>query len=45
MALGRSTNNLLDMLATRRSLAVEWYIVILILVEIVILVWDLFIRA
>jgi uncharacterized Rmd1/YagE family protein len=39
--LGRSANNLLDMLASRRSLHVEWYIVILILVEIVILVYDL----
>jgi uncharacterized Rmd1/YagE family protein len=29
------------MLATRRSLHVEWYIVILILLEILILVYDL----
>jgi uncharacterized Rmd1/YagE family protein len=39
--LGRSTNTFLEMLATRRSLHVEWYIVILILLEILILVYDL----
>ena len=39
--LGRTANTFLDVLGTRRSLLVEWYIVILILLEIVILVYDL----
>jgi uncharacterized Rmd1/YagE family protein len=38
--LGRSSSLLLDMLSSRRSLHVEWYIVILILLEIVILVYE-----
>jgi uncharacterized Rmd1/YagE family protein len=40
--LGRSANNLLEMLASRRSLHVEWYIVILIVLEIVILLYEHF---
>jgi len=39
--LGRAAGSFLDVLGNRRSLHVEWYIVILILVEIVILVYDL----
>jgi uncharacterized Rmd1/YagE family protein len=39
--LGRSAGTLLEVLQTRRTLNVEWYIVILILLEIVILIYDL----
>jgi uncharacterized Rmd1/YagE family protein len=39
--LGRSASTFLEMLQSRRSLHVEWYIVILILIEIVIVVWDM----
>ena len=36
---------LLDLLQNRRSLRVEWYIVILIVVEIVLTLYELFVRA
>lgn len=39
--LGRSASTFHEMLQSRRSLHVEWYIVILILLEIVILMYDL----
>jgi uncharacterized Rmd1/YagE family protein len=40
----RSAGTFLDLLQTRRSLNVEWYIVALILVEIVILIYDIWLR-
>ena len=40
--MGRTGQTLLDLVYTRRSLRVEWYIVILIVVEIVLIVYDLF---
>jgi len=43
--VARTAQTVLDLQQDQRTLRVEWYIVILILVEIVILVWDLFIRA
>jgi uncharacterized Rmd1/YagE family protein len=39
--LGRAAGSFLDVLSNRRSLHVEWYIVILILIEIIILMYDL----
>jgi uncharacterized Rmd1/YagE family protein len=43
--IARTAQTVLDLLQTRRSLRVEWYIVILILVEMVILLYDLLIRS
>jgi len=39
-----TAETLLELLRTRSSLRVEWYIVILILVEIIITLYDMFIR-
>ena len=39
--LGRAAGTFLDVLGNRRSLHVEWYIVALIVVEIVLLIYDL----
>ena len=39
--LGRATETFLGVLDTRRSLNVEWYIVILILIELFLLVYEL----
>jgi len=41
----RTADTLMDLLQTRRSLRVEWYIVFLILVEIFIILYDMFTRA
>lgn len=43
--LSRTASTFLDLLQSRRSLHVEWYIVALIAVEILILVYDLFVRG
>ena len=43
--IGDTAQTLLDLLHNRRSLRVEWYIVILIVVEIVLTLYELFIRA
>lgn len=43
--IGNTAQTLLDLLQNRRSLRVEWYIVILIVVEIVLTLYELFIRA
>lgn len=43
--LARTEATFLELLQNRRSLHVEWYIVALIFVEIVILVYDLFLRS
>jgi uncharacterized Rmd1/YagE family protein len=40
--ISQTAQTYLDMLQTRQSLRVEWYIVILILVEIVLIVYDIF---
>jgi uncharacterized Rmd1/YagE family protein len=40
-----SVGSLIDLVQQRQSVRLEWYIVILILVEIVILVYDMFVRA
>jgi len=40
--IGRTAETLLDLLDTRRSLRLEWYIVILIAVEIVLILYDIF---
>jgi uncharacterized Rmd1/YagE family protein len=42
--LSRTAGTLLDMLQTRRALNVEWYIVALILVELLLVLYDRFIR-
>jgi uncharacterized Rmd1/YagE family protein len=42
--IARTVSTVLDLLQHRRSLRVEWYIVILIVVEIVLLVYDMFVR-
>jgi uncharacterized Rmd1/YagE family protein len=42
--ISRTAQTLLDMLQAKRTLRVEWYIVILILVEIVLTLYDLFLR-
>ena len=40
----RSLETALELLQTRRSLRVEWYIVILIVVEILLTLYDMFVR-
>jgi len=42
--IGRTAETLLGLLQSKRSLRVEWYIVILILVEIVLTLYEMFIR-
>jgi uncharacterized Rmd1/YagE family protein len=42
--ISRTAETGLDLIHTKRSLRVEWYIVILIVVEIVLLVWDMFLK-
>lgn len=42
--ISNTANTLLDLLHTRRSLRVEWYIVILIVVEIILTLYELFFR-
>ena len=43
--IGRTVETVLDLLQTRRSLRVEWYIVILIVMEILLSLYDLFFKA
>ena len=43
--IARTSGLYLDLLGTRQGIRVEWYIVILILVEIVLIVYDLFVAA
>lgn len=43
--LSRTASTLLELLQTRRSLRVEWYIVILIVVEILLTLYELFFRS
>ena len=43
--IGDTAQTLLDLLQNRRSLRVEWYIVILIVVEIVLTLYELFFHA
>jgi uncharacterized Rmd1/YagE family protein len=43
--ISRTAQTYLDLLQNRQSLRVEWYIVILILVEIVLLIYDLYMRG
>jgi uncharacterized Rmd1/YagE family protein len=42
--ISRTAETGLDLLHNRSSLRVEWYIVILIVIEIVLLVWDMFLK-
>jgi uncharacterized Rmd1/YagE family protein len=41
----RTINTVLDLLQNRRTLRVEWYIVILIVVEILIMAYEMFYSA
>jgi uncharacterized Rmd1/YagE family protein len=43
--ISRTAQTYLDLLQNRQSLRVEWYIVILILVEIVLILYDLYVRS
>ncbi|MBN2255575.1 MAG: RMD1 family protein, partial [Deltaproteobacteria bacterium] len=42
--ISKTAQTLLDMLQAKRTLRVEWYIVILILVEIMLTLYDMFFR-
>ena len=43
--ISASTGVYLDLMQTRQTLRVEWYIVILILIEIVLILYDIFFRG
>ena len=43
--IGRTIQTSIDLVQNRRSMRVEWYIVILIVVEIVLTLYEMFVRG